>query len=157
MNKEEPKIEKPKEEFDSKLLDLSRVTRVTGGGKKLRFRAVIAIGNKKGKVGIGVAKGKDVAQAIKKAQRLAKKNLIEIPLLNGTIPYQIEAKYGPSRVILKPQKRESGIIVGGPVRIICKLGGIKKISAKILSKSRNKLNNAMATIMALKKIKYAAK
>jgi len=157
MNKEEPKIEKPKEEFDSKLLDLSRVTRVTGGGKKLRFRAVIAIGNKEGKVGIGVAKGKDVAQAIKKAQRLAKKNLIEIPLLNGTIPYQIEAKYGPSRVILKPQKRESGIIAGGPVRIICKLGGIKKISAKILSKSRNKLNNAMATIMALKKIKYAAK
>lgn len=143
----------PKSEFESKLLALDRVTRVTGGGKKLRFRACVIIGNRKGKVAIGVAKGRDVAQAIEKAQRVAKKDIIEIPLIQDTIPHETEAKFEASVVLLRPQKGGRGIIAGGPVRVICDLGGVKNISAKILSRSKNKINNAMATMKALKKLK----
>jgi len=143
----------PKSEFESKLLALDRVTRVTGGGKKLRFRACVIIGNRKGKVAIGMAKGRDVAQAIEKAQRVAKKNIIEIPLIQDSIPHETEAKFGASMVLLRPQKGGRGIIAGGPVRVICDLGGVKNISAKILSRSKNKINNAMATMKALKKLK----
>ena len=142
-----------KEEFESKLLDLARVTRVTTGGKKLRFRGVVVIGNKSGKVGVGVAKGKDVAQAIEKARRLAKKNIIEIPIFEDTIPHEVEAKYGPSRVLLRPQRKGRGLVAGGVVRIICNLGGIKNVSSKLLSRSRNKLNIARATIKALRALK----
>ena len=143
----------PKSEFESKLLALDRVTRVTGGGKKLRFRACVIIGNRKGKVAIGMAKGRDVAQAIEKAQRVAKKNIIEIPLIQDSIPHETEAKFEASMVLLRPQKGGRGIIAGGPVRVICDLGGVKNISAKILSRSKNKINNAMTTMKALKKLK----
>ncbi len=143
----------PKSEFDSKLLALDRVTRVTGGGKKLRFRACVIIGNRKGKVGMGVAKGKDVSKAMEKAQKIAKKNIIEVPLIEDSIPHETEAKFEASVVLLRPQRGGRGIIAGGPVRVICDLVGIKNISAKILSRSKNKMNNAMATIEALKKLK----
>lgn len=143
----------PKSEFDSKLLALDRVTRVTGGGKKLRFRACVIIGNRKGKVGIGVAKGKDVSKAMEKAQKIAKKNIIEVPLIEDSIPHETEAKFEASMVLLRPQRGGRGIIAGGPVRVICDLVGIKNISAKILSRSKNKINNAMATMEALKKLK----
>ena len=143
----------PKSEFESKLLALDRVTRVTGGGKKLRFRACVIIGNRKGKVGVGVAKGKDVSQAMEKAQKIAKKNIIEIPLVRDSIPHETEAKFEASVVLLRPQKGGRGIIAGGPVRVICDLAGVKNISAKILSRSKNKINNAMATIKALKELK----
>ena len=141
-----------KDEFESKLLDLARVTKVTGGGKTMRFRAVIVAGNKMGKVGIGAAKGLDVSQAIEKATRVAKKNLRDIPMSEGTIPFEIEAKFGPSRVILKPQKKGKGLVAGGTVRIICSLAGIQDISSKTLSRTRNKLNNAQATMQALAKL-----
>ncbi len=147
-----PRIEK-RDEFDSKLLDLARVTRVTAGGKRLRFRAVMAVGNKKGKVGIGVDKGKDVAQAIEKATRVAKKNLITVAVVEDTIPHKIEAKFGSARVLLKPQRKGRGLVAGSVVRTVCDLVGIKNISSKILSRSKNKLNNARATILALKKLK----
>lgn len=143
----------PKSEFDSKLLALDRVTRVTGGGKKLRFRACVIIGNRKGKVGIGIAKGKDVSKAMEKAQKIAKKNIIEVPLIEDSIPHETEAKFEASMVLLRPQRGGRGIIAGGPVRVICDLVGIKNISAKILSRSKNKINNAMATMEALKKLK----
>lgn len=142
-----------RDEFESKLLDLARVVRVTGGGKRLRFRAVVIAGNKKGKVGIGVDKGKDVSQAIEKATRMAKKNLIEVIIVNETIPHEVQAKSGPARLLLKPQKKGRGLVAGGAVRTICELAGIKNISSKILSGSKNKLNNARVTIEALKKIK----
>lgn len=140
-------------EFESKLLDLARVTRVTGGGKRLSFRAVMIIGDKQGKIGIGVAKGSDVAQATAKATRLARKNLIEIPIKEDTIPYEVFAKFGPARVVLKPQRKGRGLVAGGVVRTICSLAGIKNISSKILGRTKNKLNNAQATILALKKLK----
>ena len=141
-----------KDEFDSKLLDLARVTKVTGGGKTMRFRAVIVAGNKMGKVGIGAAKGLDVSQAIEKATRVAKKNMQVIPVHEGTIPYEVEAKFGPSRVILKPQMKGKGLVAGGTVRVICSLAGIQDISSKTLSRTRNKLNNAQATMKALAKL-----
>jgi small subunit ribosomal protein S5 len=144
---------KPASEFDSKLLDLSRVTRVTKGGKQMRFRAVMVIGDKKSRVGLGVAKGLDVQQAVEKSTRLAKKNLMEVPIVNDTIPHEVYAKFGPAEVLLRPQRKGRGLIAGGTVRIICTFGGIKNISSKILGRTGNKLNNAMATIMALKKIK----
>ena len=144
---------KPKDEYDSKLLDLSRVVKVTGGGKQLRFRAVMVVGDKKGKVGVGVAKGKDVAQGIEKATRLAKKNVIQIPFTEETIPHDVEVKYGPARVLLRPQTKGRGVVAGGVVRVICNLAGIRNISSKLLSRSRNKLNIARATIKALRMLK----
>jgi len=146
-----------KDEFESKLLDLARVTRVTGGGKRLRFRAVIIAGNKKGKIGIGIDKGRDVSQAVEKATRKAKKNLIEIMISDGTISHEVMAKAGPAVVMLKPQKTGRGLVAGGVVRTICELSGIKNISSKILSGSKNKLNNARATMEALKKLKNIKK
>lgn len=142
-----------KDDFESILLDLARVTRVSAGGKRLRFRAVMVSGDKKGKMGIGVAKGKDVAQAIEKATRFSKKDLLEVPIVEETIPHPVEAKYGPAFVLLKPQKKGRGLVAGGTVRIICNLVGIKNISSKIIGRTRNKLNNARATMKALKKLK----
>jgi len=145
--------ERPKDEFQTKLLDLARVTRVTGGGKRLRFRAVVIAGDKKGKIGIGIDKGRDVSQAVEKATRMAKKNVVNVVIVNDTIPHEVEAKAGPSVILLKPQKKGRGLVAGGAVRTICDLAGIKNVSSKILSGSKNKLNNARATMEALKKLK----
>jgi len=143
----------PKDEYETKLLDLARVTRVTGGGKRLRFRAVVIAGDKKSKIGIGIDKGKDVSQSIEKATARAKKNLINIVIVDGTITHQVEAKVGSAVILLKPQRKGRGLVAGGAVRAICELAGIKNVSSKILSGSKNKLNNARATIEALKKLK----
>jgi small subunit ribosomal protein S5 len=145
--------DRQKDEFQTKLLDLARVTRVTGGGKRMSFRAVVVAGDKKGKVGIGIDKGKDVSQAIEKATRRAKKDLVSVVIVEGTIPHEVEAKSGPAVILLKPQKKGRGLVAGGAVRTICDLAGIKNISSKILSGSKNKLNNARATMEALKKLK----
>jgi len=151
------RIPEKKEEFESKLLDLARVARMTAGGRRLRFRAAIAIGDKKGRVGFGLAKGSDVAQAVEKATRLAKKNLILVPIVNETVPHQTEAKYGAAKILLKPQRKGRGLVAGGTVRVICSLAGIKNISSKVLGKTGNKINNARAVILALKKIKHPEK
>lgn len=145
--------EKANDGFESKLLDLARVVRVTGGGKRLRFRAVVIAGDKKGKIGIGIDKGRDVSQAIEKATNKAKKNLVSVVIVEGTISHEVEAKAGPAKILLKPQKKGRGLVAGGAVRAICELAGIKNISSKILSSSKNKLNNARATMEALKKLK----
>ena len=142
-----------KDEYETKLLDLARVTRVTGGGKRLRFRAVVIAGDKKSKVGLGVDKGRDVSQSIEKATTKAKKNIISIAVVDGTIPHQVNAKVGPAMVLLKPQSKGRGLVAGGVVRAICDLAGIKNVSSKIISGSKNKLNNARATMEALRKLK----
>jgi len=144
---------KKKEEFDSKLLDLARVMRMTAGGRRFRFRAGMVIGDKKGRVGFGVAKGADVAQAIEKATRAAKKNLIKVLIENETIPCRVEAKFGAAKVLLKPQKKGRGLVAGGTVRDVCNLAGIKNVSSKIIGKTGNKISNAKATICALRKLK----
>jgi len=145
--------EESKDGFDSHLLDIARVTRVTKGGRRMRFRAVVVVGNKGGKVGVGVAKGIDVAQAVDKATRKAKKNVIEVLIKDETIPHEVEAKFGPAKVLLRPQKKGRGLVAGGTVRVICSFAGIKNISSKILSRTGNKLNTAEATISALKQLK----
>jgi small subunit ribosomal protein S5 len=145
--------DRPKDEFTTKLLDLARVTRVTGGGKRMSFRAVVVAGDKKGKIGVGIDKGKDVSQAIEKATRRAKRDLISVIIVDGTIPHEVEAKSGSATILLKPQKKGRGLVAGGAVRTICDLAGIKNVSSKILSGSKNKLNNARATMEALKKLK----
>ena len=147
------KIIEKKDEFDSKLLDLTRVMRMTAGGRRFRFRAGVVVGDKKGKIGFGIAKGKDVAQAIEKATRVAKKNVVVIPIKNETIPHLVEAKFGAARVMLKPQRKGRGLVAGGTVRVICALAGIRNISSKKLGKTSSKINNAKATIKALKMLK----
>jgi small subunit ribosomal protein S5 len=142
-----------KDEFESQLLDLARVAHTREGGKKLRFRAVMVVGDQKGRVGVGVSSGLDVAKAIEKASRLAKKNVITVPIKGSTIPHEVRAKYGAARVMLKPQRAGRGLVAGGTVRIICHLSGIKDISSKVLGATGNKINNARATIKALKKLK----
>jgi len=147
-------IRREQDEFESKLLALDRVVRVTAGGKQLRFRAVVVVGDKKNRVGVGVAKGLDVAQAVEKATKVAKKHLITIPITKkGTIPHEVKAKYGAAVVLLRPQRVGRGLVAGGTVRVICALSGIQNISSKILGGTRNKLNNARATILALQKLK----
>jgi len=149
--------EKSKDGFESKLLDLARVIHVRAGGKKLRFKAVVVTGNKAGKVGVGVASGLDVAQAVEKAIHQSRRNIIEVPIIGDTIPYEVQAKFGPAKVLLKPQRKGRGLVAGGTVRVICNMSGIKNISSKILGRTGNKLNNAMATICALRKLKLKFK
>ena len=142
------------QEFEQKLLDVSRVARVTAGGRRFSFRVVVVIGDKKGRVGVGVKKGKDVQFAVEKAVRSAKKNLLQAPMTKrGTIPYESYGKSGSSIVFLKPGAEGRGIIAGGAARAVCDLAGYESITGKILSRSNNKLNIARATIEALKKIK----
>lgn len=140
-----------KSEFDQKVLDIARVSRVTKGGKRFSFRATIVIGDGKGRAGVGIAKGKDVVQSIQKATNQAKKNLITVPIKNGTIPYQVEAKFSSAVVILKPAR--GGVKAGGPVRAVAKLSGITALTGKLLSRTNNKVNIAMATLEALKKLR----
>lgn len=144
-----------KSEYDQKVLDIARVSRVTKGGKRFSFRATIVIGDGKGKVGVGMAKGKDVAQSVQKAFNQAKKNLVTVLIVDGTIPYQVEAKYNSAVVILKPAR--GGVKAGGPVRVVAKLSGITKLTGKLLERTNNKVNIAMATIEALKKLRVKEK
>lgn len=141
-----------KSEYDQKLLDLARVTRVVKGGRRFRFRATVVIGNHKGKVGVGVAKGSDVSDAIQKSYNDARKNLIAVTMNENTIPHEVFKKKGSAKVLLKPAVKGRGIIAGGPVRAVVELAGIKDIVSKSLGTS-NKLNVARATIEALKSLK----
>ncbi len=142
--------EKP--EFDQKLLNLARVTRVVKGGRRFRFRATLVIGNRRGKVGVGVAKGSDVSDAIKKAYNDAKKNMITVELANGTLSHDVAAKLGSAKVLLKPASEGQGVIAGGAVRAVVDLLGVKDVVSKSLGAS-NPLNVARVTVKALQKLK----
>ncbi|PIT92293.1 MAG: 30S ribosomal protein S5 [Candidatus Harrisonbacteria bacterium CG10_big_fil_rev_8_21_14_0_10_42_17] len=144
---------KSNDEFQDRVLDLSRVTRVTSGGKRFSFRATVVVGDGKGRVGVGSAKGLDVATAVQKGRTAAKKNVIRIPLQGRTIPHEVSAKYSAARVLLKPAKEGHGLVAGGAPRAVLLLAGVRDISAKCLGKTNNKLTNAMATIEALKLIR----
>ena len=135
-------------EFEQRIVDLARVTRVMAGGKRLRFRACVAIGDKKGKVGVAIGKGADVAIAVNKAVNIAKKNMVEIPFRKGTIPHEVRVKLCGSRILLKPAPLGTGIKAGGVLRIVLELGGVPNVVAKILGSS-NKINNAQALMKAL--------
>ena len=141
---------KPKEDFRIEVLEIKRVTRVTSGGKRFRFKAIIIIGDGKGSVSLGVGKAGDVSKAIEKAKKQAKKRLMKISLFEGrTIPFEVRKKYKSSSILLKPAPKGKGIIAGGTARIVCRLVGIQDITAKSQG-SANKLNKAKATLLALK-------
>lgn len=146
---------KQKTEYDNKLIDLRRVTRVTAGGKRFNFRATVVVGDRNGKIGLGVAKGADTAIALEKATRAAKKRMIKVPLTeNFSIPHEVRGKWGSASVKIKPAfKSGRGLAAGGAVRVVLAFAGVRNISAKILSSSKNKINNAKAAIQALKKLK----
>lgn len=146
--------ERERSEFDHKLLDVRRVARVVAGGRRFSFRVTVVVGNRRGKVGVGVAKGSDVSQAVDKATHQAKKRLVAVPITkNGSVPHDVTAKFSSAVVLIRPAPEGSGIIAGGAVRAVCDLAGIRNISSKILSRSTNKLNNARAAIEALKQLK----
>jgi small subunit ribosomal protein S5 len=155
MQKRE-RMQKKDEEFEQKIVDLARVTRVTSGGKRMRFRATLAIGDKKGRVGMGVAKGADVTIAVNKAFNQAKKNLIKVQIVNETIPHQALIKYKAAKILLKPAPKGTGIKVGGAVRIICELAGIENIRGKILG-CNNKISTLKAALIALQSFKQSGK
>lgn len=144
---------KPKQEFNEKVVDMRRVTRVMAGGKRFRFRATLIVGDGKGRVGVGMGKGADVQQSVAKAKHDAMKHIITIQLDKRTIPHEVEAKFSAARVRLKPAKEGNGLVAGGAVRIVLSLAGIKDITAKTLGRTPNKVTNALATIEALKKLK----
>jgi len=144
------KRERP--EFEQKLIDVARVVRIVAGGRRFRFRATVVIGNRKGKVGVGVGKGADVTSAVNKAVTLAKKRLITVPIVNSTIPHEVRVKFRAARVYLKPAPVGAGIIAGGPVRAVVEFAGIKNILSKIYGSS-NKTNNVYATLAALKNLR----
>ena len=144
---------KEKSEFDSQTLDIARVTRVTKGGKRFSFRATVAVGDRKGRVGVGVAQGHDVAQSMQKATNKARKNVITVPMKKGTIPHSILFKYNSAVILLKPARLGSGVMAGGPVRAVVKLAGIENITGKLIERTGNKINIARATIGALAKLK----
>ena len=145
----------PQSEYEQKILDIARVARVTAGGRRFNFRVTMVVGNRKGKVGIATGRGKDVSIAVAKATRNAEKNVFVIPMTpQGTLPYEAQGKKGSAKVMLRPARSGRGIIAGGPVRIICELAGYKDLSAKIIGRTTNKLNNGLATVEALKSVRY---
>ncbi len=141
-----------KREFEQKIVEIKRVTRVTGGGKRMRFRALVVIGDRKGRVGMGIRKGPDVSEAVNKAVNSAKKSLVTIKIVNDTIPHEIKFKYKSATVFLKPAMPGTGVIAGGAIRSVLDLVGIKNVLSKMIGSS-NKVNNVMATYLALSKVR----
>ncbi len=141
-----------KREFDQKVVEVNRVTRVVAGGKRMRFRALVVIGDHKGKIGMGLKKGTDVAESVNKAVNQAKKNMIVVPLTNGTIPHEMKIKYRSSRLILIPARSGTGVIAGGAVRSVMDLAGVKNVISKMVGSS-NKVNNVKAVFEAFKKMR----
>ncbi len=142
--------QEPKQ-FEEVVINIDRVSRVVKGGRRFRFKALVVVGDRKNKVGVGVAKGADVQSAVQKATDVAKKNIITFPLVNGTIPHENEVKYSGARVLIKPAAPGTGIIAGGVIRSIIGTTGITNLLSKSLN-STNKVNIAYATIEALRAI-----
>lgn len=141
--------EKPQSEWTERVVQISRVTKVVKGGKKLSFRAIVIVGNQKGQVGVGCAKASEVIIAIQKAIADGRKNLVTVPIFKTTIPHPITGKSGAGAVMLRPASEGTGIIAGGAVRSVLELAGIENILSKSLG-SKSPLNAANATIEALK-------
>src|SRR3990167_8757681 len=142
-----------KPEFDQKIISIRRVTRVVTGGRRFSFSVAVVIGDRKGRVGVGQGKAGDTPVAIDKAVRDARKNMIRVNMTkNGSIPHEVDAKYSSSRVLIM-RAPGKGILAGSSVRLVLEFAGLKEVSSKIFSRSKNKVNNAKAAIVALKKLK----
>lgn len=143
-------------EFEERVVAIDRVSRTVKGGKRMRFRALVVVGNSNGRVGMGVGKAGDVQGSIKKAVTQAKKHLINVPIVNETIPHETTSKYGGATVFLKPAPAGTSIIAGGPVRAVIELAGIRNILSKIIG-STNKINNVRATLATLATLQMSDK
>ena len=146
------KIDASELSLEEKLLGIDRVTKVVKGGRHLRFRALVVVGDGQGHVGFGIAKAAAVPEAVRKAGAMAKKGLIEVPIRDGTIPHEILAKFGASRILLKPAAPGTGLIVSNTVRAVLELAGIKDALGKSFGGS-SKINVAKATLLALANLK----
>ncbi len=143
---------KPEKEFEEKVVQVNRVSKKTKGGNKIGFSVLVVIGDKKGRVGVGLGKAQDVSSAIAKGVDYAKRHLITVPLKNSTIPHDIRVKRGAAEVLLKPAPMGSGVIAGGAVRAVVEAAGIRDVSSKVLGTS-NKASNVYATFEALKRLR----
>jgi small subunit ribosomal protein S5 len=149
--------ERPRAEFEQKIISLRRVTRVVAGGRRFSFSVALVAGDKKGRVGVGLGKAGDTSLAIDKALRDAKKHMIKIPLTKtGSIPHEVEAKYSSARLVMKPAPGR-GIVAGSAIRGVLELGGVKDVMAKLISPSKNQLNMAQASVLALNSFKNLKK
>lgn len=149
-------MQQEEKQYDERVVNIDRVARVVKGGRRFRFRALVVVGDRKGKVGIGIAKGADVTTAISKAVETAKKNFVMIKLYNDTIPHEAEAKVGGARILVKPAAPGTGLIAGGVVRTVLEVAGISNALSKSLGSS-NKINTAYATMEALMSVQPASK
>ncbi len=143
-----------KQELKEKVVSVNRVAKVVKGGRTFRFSVLVVVGDEKGRVGVGTGKSSEVPEAIKKATEDARKNLINVSLVNGTVPHEIVTNFGSSKVIIKPTVEGTGVIAGGAVRPVLELAGVKNVTAKTLG-SRNSRNVVYATIKALKSMRTA--
>ncbi len=139
------------EQLTDKVVNIARVAKVVKGGRRFRFSAIVVVGDGQGKVGAGLGKAHEVPEAIRKAVEQAKKAMIQIPILNNTIPYTVIGEYGAGRVLLKPASEGTGVIAGGPVRAVVEVAGIKNVLTKCLG-SNNPHNAVKATMVALKQL-----
>jgi small subunit ribosomal protein S5 len=146
-----PRVEK---EFEERVVTINRVTKVVKGGRKMRFAALVVVGDKKGRVGFGTGKANEVPDAIRKASEAAKKNIINVPILKGTIPHEVDGIYGSGHVHIRPASQGTGIIAGGPVRAVVELAGYSDIISKSLG-SRTPINMVRATVNGLASLKTA--
>lgn len=158
MNNEYRKIglkseEEREREFDEEVIEVARIARTVKGGRRIRFRAAVVIGDRNGRVGIGVDKANEVLAAVNKAKAKARKNLITIPIVEESIPFPLDYKYRGAKVRLLPASQGTGVIAGGSVRVVVELVGIKNLLSKIMG-SANKINNVKATFLALKKLSF---
>ncbi len=149
-----PPVIEEKKEFDERIVHIDRVARVVKGGRRFRFRALVVVGDHKGRVGIGIAKGADVTAAVTKATEVAKKHVSKINLYKGTLPHEAEGKVSGARILIKPASPGTGLIAGGVVRTILEVAGVNNILSKSLG-STNKANTAYATIAALNSMEPA--
>lgn len=138
-------------EFEETVVQINRISKKTKGGNQIRFSALLVVGDKKGRVGVGLAKAHDVRNAIRKSIEAAKRKMIVVPLKGNTIPFSVLEKYSAAKVMLKPAPPGSGIIAGGPMRVVLEAAGIRDASGKILG-TKNKISNVYATLKALEQV-----
>src|SRR4051812_46028945 len=153
---EEQEIATPTEEapsFEERVITVDRVSRTQKGGRRMRFRALVVVGDRHGSVGVGIGKSNEIAAAVTKATYNAKKSIITVPIVRHTIPHEIVSSFDTAKVLLKPAAVGTSIIAGGSVRPILELAGVENVVGKCLTRTTNKLNNAYATIHALRSLK----
>lgn len=143
---------KEKSEFKEKVVYVGRVAKVVKGGRTFRFSVLVVVGDENGRVGVGTGKASEVPEAIKKATEEAKRNIINVPIVNGTLPHEYTTNFGSSKVIIKPAVEGTGVIAGTAVRPVLELAGVKNVTAKTLG-SRNNRNVVLATMKALKEMR----